>query len=248
MCGGGQRGEERAGGLSRLEGRLGHRFRDESLLERALTHSSASHEAGGSLPSNEALELLGDAVLGLLVAHALLSLAPDSDEGALSRWRASLVRRRSLAALGRRLEVGRHLRLGQGEEQGGGRERDSLLADATEALVAALYLDGGLEVARRFVQREMGAELMALAGGGAEAGRDPKSALQERLQAGGGPPPEYRLLAADGPAHAPRFRVQVVHEGRILAEAEGGSKQAAELEAARRALQGLDEGGQPRGA
>jgi ribonuclease-3 len=225
--------------LAALEDRLGHRFRDRRLLERALTHRSRANEdgaAGG--PDNESLEFLGDAVLGLVVADHLYRELPDDDEGRKSKIKAALVSRTSLAVIAARLDLGGHMRLGRGEEKSGGRQKEALLADTCEAVIAALYLDAGLETARALLVRELSpliarvrrpGLLTALTG-------DYKSALQEWLQARNDPPPAYRLVGESGPEHRKRFEVEVVVGEAPVGRAEGRTKKEAEQGAARAAL------------
>mgnify|MGYP006170907583 CR=1 FL=1 len=219
-----------------LEARIGYRFRDRGLLEHALTHKSrAAEDVSGGVIDNESLEFLGDAVLGLVVADALFRRFPDYDEGQKSKIKASVVSTQSLARHAERLGLGEHLLLGRGEEKTGGRYKAALLADAYEALIAAIYLDGGLEAASAFLGRELGHAI--------EAGQHPdfhgedfKSALQERLQALGRPLPQYRLVHEEGPDHRKVFHVDVVVGGDTLAGATGRAKKEAEQEAARLAL------------
>jgi len=220
--------------LTRLEKRLGYRFADRGLLERALTHASYAHEMGG-LRDGEALEFLGDAVLGFLVAETLLRRFPEVDEGVLSKFKAFLVSRSNLAAVARRLDVGRHLRLGTTAEKGGGREKDSLLGDAMEAVLAAVHLDGGDGAARDLVERLLGAQIGSLDRVEVER-QDFKTRLQEELQARGRPTPRYKVEAIEGPAHQPTFSVAVVLEEVRLARGKGGSKKEAEQKAAQQAL------------
>jgi len=227
---------------SRLEAAMGYRFRGEALLAQALTHRSRAQEDGeASLGDNESLEFLGDAILGFVVAEWLHAEFPAADEGRKSKIKASLVSRSSLARIATRIGIGDALLLGRGEEKTGGRHKQALLADACEALIAAVYLDGGLEAARGFVLRELQAVLdlarqpgllTALTG-------DYKSALQEVLQARQGAPPDYRLVSESGPDHEKRFEVEVVVEGRCLARADGHTKKQAEQTAARLALREL---------
>lgn len=224
---------EREAELHALEERVGHRFSDLSLLERALTHTSRAHEElSGTVPDNEALEFLGDSVLGFVVADLLHRRDPEGDEGPKSQARAHLVSSASLARRAATLGVPDLLLLGRGEEKTGGRKKAALWADAYEAVIAALYLDGGLDAAHRFVHREFSPDL--------EAGnfplRDHKSALQEVLQARGEPVPDYVVVAEEGPGHRRRFRVQCVIRGKPAAEGEGYSKKEAQQEAARKAL------------
>jgi ribonuclease-3 len=189
---------------------------------------------------NESLEFLGDAVVGLVIAEALYREYPDLDEGAKSKIRASLVSAGRLARLGEALGLGEHLLLGRGEEKTGGRRKTALLADACEAIVAAIYLDAGLAAAARFVQRELWEPFKAASGGSAavSAGAfDFKSALQERLQARGLGLPEYRVAAESGPEHDKMFEVEVRVNGDVAATATGRSKKDAEQQAAQRALQ-----------
>jgi ribonuclease III len=220
-----------------LEKRLGHPFRDPALLIRALTHSSYVNETGRG-PDNEGLEFLGDALLGFLIAEALIEHHPGLDEGGLSKARAFLVSGASLAATARRLGLGRHLRLGRALATGGGGPNDSLLANALEAVIAAAHLDGGDGAARRLVRRLFEGKIRRLDSRAVE-GKDFKTTLQERLQAGGRPTPVYRLDAAEGPAHRPRFRVSLLVDGRVLARGRGASKKEAEQRAARNALRSI---------
>jgi ribonuclease III len=221
-----------------LETRLGYRFRDRGLIEHALTHRSRAHEdASGGVLDNESLEFLGDAVLGLVVADMLFHDFPQFDEGQKSKVKATLVSTSSLAALADRLGVGAHVLLGRGEEKTGGRRKQALLADTYEALIAAIYLDGGLEEARRFILRELADDLARVRS--PEFFRDHKSALQEFLQARNRPLPEYAVASATGPDHDKRFHVEVRLAGERLAEANGRTKKDAEQEAARVALEQL---------
>jgi ribonuclease-3 len=218
-----------------LQVRIGYRFRDRGLLEHALTHKSrAAEDASGGVADNESLEFLGDAVLGLVVADALFHQYPDYDEGQKSKVKAAVVSTQSLARHAERLRLGEHLILGRGEEKTGGRFKQALLADGYEALIAALYLDGGLEAAETFLRREL---KDALDEGSAQSFvRDYKSALQERLQALGRPLPEYRVSGEAGPDHRKTFSVEVVVNGDVLGTATGRAKKEAEQEAARLAL------------
>lgn len=220
-----------------LEDTLGHRFRDRGLLEHALTHRSRTHEdASGGVTDNESLEFLGDSVLGLVVADLLFRELPRSNEGRKSKLMASLVSAETLGRLGARLDLGAHLILGRGEERSGGRTKQALLADGFEAVVAALYLDGGLEAARTFLEREFRPLLADLIAGGTAAVRDHKSALQEWLQKHGHPLPEYRVAAERGPDHDKEFEIEVRIGERVLAASTGRSKKAAEQASAREAL------------
>jgi ribonuclease-3 len=227
-----------------LEERLGHRFSRAELLKDALTHSSAVPEIRANqgesgvvrnAVNNERLEFLGDAVLELLTSEYLLSSFPDWTEGQLSKSRARLVNAHSLEAAARRLQLGEHLRLGRGEEKTGGREKQTLLADAFEAILAAVYLDAGLAAARGVVHRtlfehafEQGSENMDAS--------DRKSALQELLQSRGQVPAEYRVVAESGPDHQKVFEIEVWIDGARVAGAAGSTKKEAEQRAARKAL------------
>ena len=223
-----------------LEAGLGHRFHRAEWLERALTHSSSRQELGaaGLTEDNEKLELLGDAVLSLLVTEYLLTTFPGWSEGQLSKSRARLVNAGALHAAARRLGLGRYLRLGRGEEKTGGREKPAVLADAYEAVVAAIYLDAGLDAARQFVGRSLldGAIRSETHLG---AHTDAKSELQEWLQGRALPPADYRVAKETGPDHRKTFLVEVIVQGRPAATASGGSKKEAEQAAARLALDGL---------
>jgi ribonuclease III len=222
-----------------LQARIGYRFRDRGLLEHALTHKSrAAEDASGGVTDNESLEFLGDAVLGLVVADTLFHQYPDYDEGQKSKVKAAVVSTQSLARHAERLRLGDHLILGRGEEKTGGRFKQALLADGYEALIAALYLDGGLEAAEAFLKKEL---KDAIDEGSAQTlVRDHKSALQERLQALGRPLPEYRVSGEAGPDHRKTFSVEVVVNGEVLGTATGRAKKEAEQEAARLALTRLE--------
>lgn len=224
--------------LVSLQERLGHVFADPTLLERALTHKSrANEDAARRGRHNEPLEFLGDAVVGLVVSDLLHRRDPDGDEGPKSFARAALVSEPRLARCAEELGLPGLMHLGRGEEKTGGRKKAALWADAFEAVVAALYLDGGLDPAYRLLARMFAGEI----GTGAVLGRrDHKSALQERLQARGAPPPEYVVVAEEGPGHRRRFRVSCRIGGRDVAYGEGFSKKEADQEAARRALEAAD--------
>ena len=222
-----------------LQQTAGYRFRDRGLLEHAMTHTSrANEDVSGGVRDNESLEFLGDAVLGFIIADLLFNEFPDHDEGQKSKIKAALVSTATLARLAERLSLGEHLLLGRGEEKTGGRQKQALLADGYEALIAAIYLDGGIEHARAFVAREFAA-LIADARRLGTAGQDYKSALQELVQSQNAPLPEYRLVGTFGPDHRKLFRVEVVVNGDPVAEATGTSKKEAEQEAARLALDHL---------
>jgi ribonuclease-3 len=219
-----------------LQRAIDYRFRDRGLLEHAMTHTSrANEDASGGVADNESLEFLGDAVLGFVIADMLFRRYPEFNEGQKSKVKASLVSAGTLARQAERLALGDHLLLGRGEEKTGGRRKQALLADGYEALIAAIYLDGGIEQARSFITREFTPLLGDLKDGGL-GGQDFKSALQEHLQAEDRPLPEYRLTGTIGPDHRKQFQVAVIVEGVSLAEATGPSKKEAEQEGARLAL------------
>jgi ribonuclease-3 len=213
--------------------RIGHVFADPSLLAQALTHRSAG------VPHNERLEFLGDGVVNLLVAEALYLRWPKADEGAMTRARAELVREGALATIGRTLELGERLTLGPGEMKSGGHRRDSILADAVEAVVAAIYLDVGFDRCRDAVMPWFEASLSALPVGKPE--KDPKTRLQEWLQARQRPLPAYDLVSETGDDHAKHFQVRcTLSEPALAADGEGGSRRLAEQQAAAAVLQLLD--------
>jgi ribonuclease III len=231
-----------------------HRFEHPDLLTWALTHRSLAYETNPeTLPDpasdNEQLEFVGDAVLGLVVAESLFRRFSGSREGELTRLRASLVSRRHLGEVAARIDLGTLLRLGRGEEQSGGRKKPALLANALEAVIAALYLDGGLDAARAFIEKHIIEPALpnlhlAMTAGDTFSGAigDHKSALQEHLQATGAGQPQYVLTAQTGPDHQKRFRVEVRIDDkqggfRALAESEGNTKKQAQQEAARLAFE-----------
>jgi ribonuclease-3 len=218
--------------LESLAQRLEQPFRNLGLLDQALRHSSYAHDNPGSGPSNERLEFLGDAVLALTVSALLLARFPDSSEGELSRGRAALVNARQLAALARRLGLGAYLLLGRGEEGQAGREKPSLLANALEALLGAVYLDCGLEAAAQLTARWFSPLIST-----ALPGQDFKTSLQEFTHARYKVPPSYHLMAESGPGHARHFQVEVRLQDLPLAQGEGRTKKEAEQRAAQRALE-----------
>jgi ribonuclease-3 len=227
--------------LRAFAARLGHEFRQPALLVQALTH--ASH-ASPTRPDNQRLEFLGDRVLGLVVAEALIAADPDAREGQLAPRYNALVRKETCAEIARELALGDVLRLGRSEMLTGGRRKEALLGDAMEAVIAAVHLDAGFEAARGIVLRHWGPRL----GAAADTPADPKSSLQERVQAEGQPPPVYVELAREGPDHAPRFTVEVRLADGASARAEAGSKRAAEQAAAaallaRLGAEGADQSG-----
>jgi ribonuclease III len=226
-----------------LERTIGYRFKDRGLLEHALTHRSRVHEdASGGVFDNESMEFLGDSVLGFVIADMLFRQFPQHNEGQKSKLKASIVSAAALARLAERINLGDFLILGRGEEKTGGRRKHALIADCYEALIAAIYLDGGFEPVRAFIQRQFQDLIEEAKRSGAEAAftEDYKSALQERLQREGRGLPVYRLAAEIGPAHRRRFEVEVMVEGEPVAKAEGRSKKEAAQLAAKEALTILD--------
>src|SRR5271169_5511459 len=225
--------------LSEFQARLGYAFRDEGRLRLALTHPSVAHESGTPMPHNQRLEFLGDAVLQLVLTRELYEKFATFGEGPLTKARAKLVNRRSLAERARQLNLGPHLILSRGEESSGGRERASALADTFESLLGAIFLDGGFDAAREFILREFTADFSTLAeSSGIE---NPKGELQELLQSRSPNAPEYQTVSATGPDHDRVFECIVQHEGVELARGRGKSKKAAESDAALAALKKLRE-------
>jgi len=220
------------------------RFRDKVLgwsalaevprLEEALTHPSHAHEGGG--PDNQRLEFLGDSILGMVVSELLAEQYPDADEGLLTRMRSQMVSADALAEFAAREQLGTALRLGRGARASGEALRKNVLADAVEAIVASVYFAGGLEGARRIVSVVVADRLAAIAAG---PGRDPKSELQERVQAEGRATPRYEIVGREGPVHKTLFTVEVWVDDVALARGSGGSKKLAERAAAEAALQTL---------
>jgi ribonuclease-3 len=229
-----------------LEQRIGYRFRDRGLLEHALTHRSRVHEdASGGVIDNESLEFLGDSVLGFVIADLLFREFPQHNEGQKSKLKASIVSATSLARLAEKISLGEYLILGRGEEKTGGRQKLALISDCYEALIAAIYLDGGIEPVRTFIQRQFEDLIDAARRTGAHAAftEDYKSALQEWLQSHDRGLPVYRLAAEIGPAHRRRFAVEVLANGHPIARAEGKSKKEAAQAAAKQALEELTQDG-----
>jgi len=220
----------------RLESVLGLRFRHPELLRQALRHRSFLNEQGGEASdSYERLELLGDAVLGLVTAAELYRRYPDLPEGELTKSRAALVCQETLAQVARRLELGDFLLLGKGEEANDGRRRDSILAAAFEAVVAAVYLDRDYATARRFLLRVLAEELDGFSQQGLPQ-ENPKSRLQEHVQGLGQPAPRYRVVSTEGPDHSPLFTVEVLVEDQVAGVGQGRKKADAERAAAQEAL------------
>lgn len=222
-----------------LEDHIGYHFRDLGLLEHALTHRSRAHEdASGGVVDNESLEFLGDAVLGFVVADMLFQRFPTHSEGYKSKIKASIVSTVSLSRLAQGIDLGRYVLLGRGEEKTGGRSKNAILADSFEALIAAIYLDGGVDSARTFIVSRFGPLIDSGGDRVAEAffTEDWKSELQEWLQAAGRGLPDYQLTAIEGPDHRRLFDVDVMVGGVSVGRAQGRSKKDAEQQAAKAAL------------
>lgn len=216
-----------------LEERLGYKFNNINLLKNALTHSSYANEVRGGFSSNERLEFLGDSVLSIVVSDYIYKHYPNMPEGELTKLRASLVCEKSLCAFSRELELGNYLMLGKGEEKGGGRERDSILADAFEAVLAAIYLDGGMEPARHHVMNFVLRELQHTDD---EVFKDYKTALQEIIQRNPEEAVSYILTGESGPDHDKEFTVEVRLNSNVIGRGTGKNKKRAEQMAAKEAL------------
>jgi ribonuclease III len=222
--------------IGRLEDDLGYRFANKELLERALTHSSrVAERSAGAADDNEQLEFLGDSVLGFVVSEALVEKHPSATEGRLSRWKSYLVSAAHLHHCAQTIGLGEYLLLGRGEEQNGGRERKTLLANAVEAIIAAMYLDGGMEPPRAFIRKLVLSELDDLDEESFENSNS-KSALQEWTQSLGLPIPRYATVETSGPEHAKVFTVEARVGDRFASRATGRSKKAASQEAAGRLI------------
>ena len=224
--------------LDEFQQRLGHTFADGDLLRQALTHASFGHEKRQRLPDNQRLEFQGDAVLQLAVTTELYHRFPKMTEGQLTKLRAQLVNKNHLQSVAREIDLGEHLILGRGEEKQG-RERGSILADAMEAVIGAVFIDAGWEPARAIILRLLEPSLAAISGEEDAAATNPKGALQEKLQAEGDHPPAYCCVSETGPAHARVYEVVVEWQGRELGRGEGASKKEAETRAAQTALEAL---------
>lgn len=225
--------------LGALQETLGYVFRDEALLRLALTHPSVAHESAVSTPHNQRLEFLGDSILGVVLTRELYDRFSDWGEGSLTKARAQLVNRRTLADEARRLNLGEYLILSRGEESSGGRARQSALADAFEALLGAVFLDSGYDVTREFILRRFGDAFSALKQ--APQIENPKGELQEMLQANSVEAPRYEMTATSGPDHDRQFECAVFHLGAELGRGAGKSKKEAEGQAALAALSKLRE-------
>ncbi len=232
--------------LAILEKALGHNFRDRELLERALTHKSRIYEKAGegqSATDNEQLEFLGDAILGFVVSECLVRRYASYPEGRLSKLKAHLVSAARLHEVARDLELGEYLYLGRGEEMSGGREKKALLSDAVEALIAALHLDAGLEVAQAFIEARVIGTFGVNEDGTDSEMTDYKSALQEMAQTLKLPPPRYVIVQEDGPEHSKTFTVEVRLGKEWVSQAQGLSKKSAGQRAAQQILAQLTEWG-----
>lgn len=219
-----------------LEAAIGYSFQNITLLQNALTHSSYANERWhNSLMSNERLEFLGDSVLGMVVAAYLYQAFPDRPEGELTRMRADMVCEQALAVVADRIGLGKHLLLGNGEEMGGGRNRASILADAVESVIAATFLDGGMDAAKNFIETFILCDVPVTKLHNA----DYKTALQERVQKKKDQTLRYELTGETGPDHDKRFMVQVLLNGTVVGAGSGSSKKRAEQDAARVALENL---------
>jgi len=226
--------------IQQLELLLEHQFRDQSLLVQALTHPSYLHETGGRGGGDyQRLEFLGDAILGLLLAEIMYTRYPDWDEGALSQLRSRLAGQDILADRARSLGLGAFVQLGRGEEQTAGREKDSILADVLEALIASLYQDGGLQAARALVVRLF--EDLVATPESLVLGRDSKSELQEYLSSHDYPAPDYQLIEESGPPHNRLFRFLVLVGDRVIGDGQGKSKKIAQQAAAAKAVEMFSE-------
>ena len=222
--------------INELEKAIGYQFRNITLLQNALSHSSYANERWhDSLKSNERLEFLGDSVLGMLVADYLYRTFPDRPEGELTRMRADMVCETTLATVANRLELGKHLLLGKGEELGGGRKRDSILADAVESVIAACYLDGGMDAAVQFIQKFILVNVPVTKLHNA----DYKTALQELVQQKKNQVLSYNLVGESGPDHDKEFRVELTLNGEVVGTGIGSSKKRAEQAAAHDAMEKL---------
>jgi len=220
-----------------LEKIIGYRFHDRTLLEEALTHRSRANEVQGEA-DNQRLEFFGDSILGFLISHLLFTRFPDAREGELTHMRAALVDEARLSAIAQAFGVGSYLQLGKGEERSGGREKKSILADAYEALIAAIYLDGGIAAVRNIIENHFALLLGEFAASGVDS-TDYKTELQEYTQANSAATPEYQLTSAEGPDHDKTYRFSVIVNGVPAGSGEGKSKKEAQQAAAREALEFL---------
>ncbi len=222
--------------MRELQDRLNYRFKNIALLETALSHSSYANESRSGGESNERLEFLGDSILGMVVAEHLFLTYPDMPEGRMTKLRAELVCEQSLYAVAKEMDFGRSLRLGKGEEHTGGRNRPSILADCVEAVIAAMYLDGGMDVAKRFIHKHI---LDNIDAGAAKRVMDYKTALQELIQKKNDQSLVYHILSESGPDHCKEFTADVCLNGKRIGCGTGRTKKEAEQSAARQALEEL---------
>jgi len=232
-------GNDREAGTREVAARIGHAFEREDLLLEALTHRSYRNEHPEVARHNERLEFLGDAVLDLLVAAELMERLPGADEGALTRSRAALVNEEALADLARRIDLGSAVLLGRGEEMNNGRDRTSILSDAMEAVIGAVFLDGGLQAARATALSWMGDRIDEVIEGAVPG--DAKTDVQRLVQSLGGETPRYRVVEESGPDHEKVFEVEITMGGATLARGLGRSKKEAEKDAARKAMAAVEE-------
>src|SRR5213594_444319 len=224
--------------FQKLQQTIGHTFKNPDLLQEAVTHPSLAHErAGNGTQHNQRLEFLGDAVLQLVLTDFIYALYPDFAEGKLTQVRAHLANRHTLHRRALAIGLGQYLQLGKGEEASGGRARLSNLADAFEALLGAVYLDGGIRAARKFVSRQFAHEFKSLKE--TSPRQNPKGRLQELLQSRSSANPQYRVIDESGPDHDKKFEAVVEWEGREIGRGHGSSKKVAEVAAAEAALHGL---------
>ena len=220
--------------MDNLQSAIGYTFRDPALLTEALTHSSYAHEQHNRMKYNERLEFLGDAVLSIVVSDYIYKHCPDLPEGELTKLRASLVCEKSLFDFAKQIDLGSYLRLSNGERRNGGAKRPSIVSDAFEALIAAIYLDGGMEPARKHILRFIVPEIENHKN---NSFKDYKTALQEIIQKNPGERLEYRLVGSSGPDHNKHFRVEVCLNSNVIGRGGGRSKKEAEQQAAREALE-----------
>lgn len=218
---------------------LAYEFKDKDLIKTAITHTSFANEARGRVDHNERLEFLGDSVLSLSVSEFIYKTYPKLPEGSMTKLRAGVVSEFTLAKIAKSMGLGKYLRLGKGEQINGGRHRDSILADAFEAIIAAIYLDGGLEPAKEFVIRQLADSIKSLSK--SDGSWDSKTLLQELLQVSNKADIRYEIIAEDGPDHNKSFTAQISNNGKIIGTGQGKSKKEAEQMAAYNALKKINE-------
>lgn len=225
--------------LGELSKVLAYDFKDKDLIKTAITHTSFANEARGRVDHNERLEFLGDSVLSLSVSEFIYKTYPKLPEGSMTKLRAGVVSEFTLAKIAKSMGLGKYLRLGKGEQINGGRHRDSILADAFEAIIAAIYLDGGLEPAKEFVIRQLADSIKNLSK--SDGSWDSKTLLQELLQVSNKADIKYEIIAEDGPDHNKSFTAQISNNGKIIGTGQGKSKKEAEQMAAYNALKKINE-------